>query len=181
MGHAMHFKSPILRKVLCIIGMIYALLASAAGTAAVGQGSLIGTIAATIGSVGVDTRNDSVLYAPSEVGIYKSLDRGVTWTKQGTGLPVTLSSLLNSPSDSSILFAGSNSQSTPVVYKTVDGGDHWDATDLHENSQIIQNPTSPNEFNALPEYKQGFYKSTNNGLNWSPLTQFPATGSVVFH
>ena len=84
----MNAKIPVHRLIILFCLWLMTSSVSAPGLAAEGLWSKVGpSPLGPISRVVVDPTNDSILYAESQVGLYKSLDRGVTWANKNTGLP----------------------------------------------------------------------------------------------
>ena len=75
---------------------------------------------------------------PFDGGVYRSADRGRTWTRKSQGLadrvgpksgPMQLTSgyreIVVSPQDPNTVYVGSTAWVSPGVYKSTDGGDSW--------------------------------------------------------
>jgi len=118
-------------------------------------------------------------------GIYKSTDNGVTWTKLATGLPASAStgrvSLTISASSPNTLYAGiantiGSGSSLLGIYRTTDGGSNWTLqsnSPNHYNGQgWYNNVIAVDPANASIVYSGGtnIYKSTNDGVTWSTIT-----------
>jgi photosystem II stability/assembly factor-like uncharacterized protein len=75
----------------------------------------------------VDPRQPWVVYAGCEVhGVYRSLDRGVTWRKITPDAIRTVTEVVVDPADSRRLYAGTYSASTDSgVYRSLDRGATW--------------------------------------------------------
>ena len=72
----------------------------------------------------VDPVNPSVVYAGTQgQGVFRSVDGGRSW--QTAGLPgVIVKSLAASPHQPGLIYAGT--KSPPLIYRTEDGGLHWE-------------------------------------------------------
>jgi len=71
---------------------------------------------------------DGSLYAASRKGVYKSLDSGATWKASNNGLhSLNIRSLVMSPSDPGTIYVGTNGTG---LYRSRDGGEHWEAVPL---------------------------------------------------
>ncbi len=121
----------------------------------------------------------------SNNGIYKSTNNGVTWTQLTTGLPASTSmgrvSLAISASNSNTLYAGiantiNNGSALLGIYRTTDGGSNWTLqsnSPNHYNSQgWYNNVIAVDPTNVSIVYSGGtnIYKSTNDGVTWSTIT-----------
>ena len=60
------------------------------------------------------------------IGLFRSTDRGATWTRSDFGLPHAgaVTSIVADPGNSRMLFAGTGRG----VFRSVDGGEHWQPT-----------------------------------------------------
>jgi photosystem II stability/assembly factor-like uncharacterized protein len=75
----------------------------------------------------IGQHNSSVLYARGDAGaLLKSIDRGITWTAIGAGLPTAdgLGALVADTSDPSVLYIGTGGHG---VFRSADGGISWTA------------------------------------------------------
>ena len=64
----------------------------------------------------------SVVYAGTHAGVFRSRDRGASWTRTSAGLPLApVRCLAVDPSDSGAVFAGTDAG----LFVTSDSGDHW--------------------------------------------------------
>ncbi len=100
-------------------------------------------------------------------GIWKSSDRGETWTQ----LPATagnpdfqyVNRMLIDPADENIVLAATNSG----IFRSADGGSNWTA--VYQNGRRIQQIiANPENFNTLygTSNSTGILKSVDGGLNW---------------
>ncbi len=117
--------------------------------------------------------NVSTTYYCGYQQVYKSLNKGTTWTQMGTlsGSPQLLH-LAAAPSNSLVLYASSSS----ALFKTINGGTSWGSitTGLPTGSaQITQvavdNTNSDNIFVTFSGYSAGnkVFTSTNGGTSWT--------------
>ncbi len=121
-------------------------------------------------------------------GIYKSTDKGKTWT--WLGLPETqhIGKIVLHPTDDNTAWVGAighlySPNKERGVYKTTDGGKSWKQTlYIDDNTGVIEmdiNPSNPTELYATAWYRtrrawnfeeggktSGIYKSTDGGNNW---------------
>jgi len=119
--------------------------------------------------------------------IWKSTDKGKTWTLKNSGLePETgIETLLVDPANSSIVYASTSTG----FYKSINGGDTWvkkstgmdydmlRAMDYHYNATddiltiiVISNPMWKADGNTLTDDKGGLFKSTDRGETWTKLS-----------
>ena len=159
----------------------------------------------SIGDVGVAPSNPNVVYVASGEGLhrpdlsvgdgmYKSTDAGKTWTHLGLADAQQIGNISIDPTDENRVFAavlghpyGANA--TRGVYRTTDGGQHWEKV-LYKNQdtgaiQVTIDPNNPQvvyadlwqaqegpwENAAWQGAESGLYKSTDGGTTWRKLTQ----------
>jgi len=128
----------------------------------------------------VDPSAASTVYAATtDLGIFKSVDGGVTWTAANNGIAnASVQRLTIDPVHPRTLYA--YSAATPAygttagaVYKTVDGADNWTLIDSPASavSQLEVDAQNP-----VIVWEVGFplRKSADGGVTWNPVT-FPAS------
>lgn len=99
-------------------------------------------------------------------GIYKSTDRGVTWTQLSSTITDDfqfVNRLIIDPSDEDIVLAATNAG----VMKTIDGGATW--TKKYSSSSRIEDiDADPTNFNTIyaTQHGVGVIKSTDAGETW---------------
>lgn len=128
------------------------------------------------------------LYCGTEPGeIYRSTDMGANWSLMTLNDPLagSVSAICVSPTDSSIVYAGSGD----FIFKSSDAGLTWNvvlsASGLWAN-EILVHPADPNV--VLVAANKGFFKTTNGGATWTTVyTQTcwdvkmrPGTADVVY-
>jgi photosystem II stability/assembly factor-like uncharacterized protein len=134
-------------------------------------------------------------YPCSGAGVFKSVDRGLTWKPKNCGLPnLATLELVVDPSDEDHVFV-SIQPGTPTftllgftneyleggLYETVDGGEVWNKVGIgendHKNSYAIRSAgggliyafgISDRQFDTTEE-NIGFIKSTDFGRTWKQL------------
>jgi uncharacterized protein (TIGR03437 family) len=118
----------------------------------------------------VDPATPSTVYeATGDLGIFKSLDGGGTWTKANSGIASTnVQALAIDPVHSQTLYAATSSNG---VYKTVDGGNSWTLIDSPALtiSQLAVDAKNPD---IVWEIGNSLRKSTNAGVTWNSVN-FP--------
>jgi uncharacterized protein (TIGR03437 family) len=118
----------------------------------------------------VDLTNPNIVYeATEDLGIFKSLDGGITWTKASSGIVSTsVQALAIDPVHTQTLYAATSSN---AVYKTVDGANSWTLIDSPAMtiSQLAVDAKNPN---IVWEIGSGLRKSTNAGATWNSVS-FP--------
>jgi photosystem II stability/assembly factor-like uncharacterized protein len=110
-------------------------------------------------------------------GITKTTDGGVTWLDASTGLGEALpgepgpsvSTLAIDPSSPSTLYAGRWEKG---IYKSTDGGMHWQALDMgFKPSGIVSIAVDPNSSSVVfaGTAEDGLFKSTDGGAQWASV------------
>ncbi|MBW8906735.1 MAG: hypothetical protein JF611_13910 [Betaproteobacteria bacterium] len=123
-------------------------------------------------ALAVDPRNADIVYAGNVVGVYKSLDGGVTWRRGATG---SIAALLIDPRNPDTVYAGTADRG---VLKSTDGGATWvalgadltgylDRLALFPNiSALAIDPLVPTTLYAGTP--GGVFKSVDSGATWMP-------------
>ncbi|MGP0070925.1 MAG: SBBP repeat-containing protein [Bryobacteraceae bacterium] len=123
-----------------------------------------------------DPSASNTLYeATGDLGIFKSLDGGITWTQANTGVSNTnIQALAIDPVHPQTLYAAVNTTSASAVYKTVNGANTWTLIDSPTLtiSQLAVDAQNPN---IVWEIGTALRKSTDAGATWNAVA-FP--GSV---
>ena len=129
----------------------------------------------------------TIYVASASGGLWKSVNRGITWTNLWEHMPVsTFGDLAIAPSDPDILYAGTgeqqNRQSTSWgngVYRSDDAGASWRHLGLeetHHTGRVQVHPTDPdivyvgalgNLWRSSPE--RGVYRSRDGGRSWDKV------------
>ena len=137
---------------------------------------------------------EAVSYDPSRMyvaaasgGVWRSTNRGHSWTPLTDHLPVsTFGDLAIAPSDAAILYAGTgeqnNRQSTSWgngVYRSDDGGDTWRHLGLEETRHIGKVRVDPRNPDVVyvaalgnlwaPSEARGVFRSTDGGATWDKV------------
>ncbi|MGA9115519.1 MAG: hypothetical protein WB626_01975 [Bacteroidota bacterium] len=149
----------------------------------------------TFGAIAIDPSNPQVVYAGggesihyfntttyNGKGLYKSTNGGSSWTQitNGFGSTTHFSALRVSPTSSGTLFAALGSgyyYSTPAnegLWRSTNAGATWSNTlTADDGFDVLPHPTTANRVYAATGgavSSAGFYRSTNNGLNWTHVT-----------
>jgi len=123
----------------------------------------------------IDPSNTSLVYAGTTKGLFKTSNKGMSWSKIGTSLgDPYVSSLVINPKRSSQIFLGTSKG----VFETQDGGNTWNARNQGlENLNIRVLVIDPKNHHLLycGTNGGGLYKSDNGAEFWDalPLTIFP--------
>jgi hypothetical protein len=87
----------------------------------------------SVSAIAIDPTNDSVLYAGTDKGVFKSTDAASTWQIAGSGVgQVFITALAIDPVHSNIVYAGGH-----VVYRTTDAGQTWTTLDSGLTSDYV--------------------------------------------
>ena len=160
---------------------------------------------ASIGDIAIDPSNPDILWvgtgeanifrsSQSGSGIYKTSDKGKTWSFMGLENSLTISRIIVHPQNSNIVWvAASGNEWTPNkergIYKTTDGGTTWKnilyVNELTGANDLVLHPTNPDILYATtwqrirkkwndPRNEAGYdgsgiWKTTNGGEDWSPV------------
>ncbi|OJX37944.1 MAG: hypothetical protein BGO78_07830 [Chloroflexi bacterium 44-23] len=144
----------------------------------------VGPEGGPIVSQAIHPANANIIYAGSwGAGVFKSEDGGETWRAKNNGLNnLYINSMAIDPYNGNILYAGTYRDK---IYKTTNGGESWfqsssgiqkDAivytiTIDSQNADIIFIGTRGENTSGQPPWKGIVYRSTNEGINWSPVLQ----------
>ncbi len=115
---------------------------------------------------------ETVLLAGTSAGVFRSTDEGLTWNRPSSGTitrsVVSMASHSIRP-DSAIILAATSGAG---VYRSTDWGQTWQQSNTGLPDRNVYSVTiaevSPENTVALVATNSGLFRSTNNGLNWSP-------------
>lgn len=134
-----------------------------------------------VSAIAVDYTNPDVIYmgtgdrdasdAPG-LGVWKSLDGGITWNASNNGMGnVTVGKLLMHPDNNNILLAATGSG----FYRSVDGGASWTRSANGNFKDAAFKPGNPDiVYTAVGGI---FYRSTDNGQSFSAINNGLPGGS----
>jgi uncharacterized protein (TIGR03437 family) len=134
-----------------------------------------------------DPTAPGTLYAgASDVGLFKSVDGGATWTGINQGITdPQIYALALDPVNATVLYAGGgngngNTTGSGTLYQSVDSGAHWSLVDsfFFNVTQLALDPLAPANVYAVETF--GGVKTTNAGAAWNPFA-FPGgyVGSIA--
>lgn len=157
----------------------------------------------TIGDIAVNWQTGTIWVGTGEVnssrssyagmGVYKSTDKGKTWTWIGLPDSHHIGKIQLHPTDNNTAWVAVlghlySANTERGVYKTTDGGQSWKKTlYINDNTGAIDidiNPQQPNEVYAAMWYRtrtawsfvpsgktSGIYKSTDGGNTWTHISK----------
>jgi photosystem II stability/assembly factor-like uncharacterized protein len=158
----------------------------------------------SIGCITLDPQNPNTLWVGTGEnnsqrsagygdGVYKSLDAGKSWTRMGLETSEHIGKILIDPHNSSVVYVAAqgplwSSGGARGLYKTVDGGQTWDAIlTISENtgvSDIAFDPRNANVIYATSYQRRrhvwtvvgggpesAIYKSLDAGQTWRKITK----------
>ena len=160
---------------------------------------------ASIGDIALDLSNSDILWvgtgeanifrsSQAGSGVYKTTDKGKTWSHMGLENSLIISRIIVHPQNSNVVWvAASGNEWTPNkergVYKTTDGGKTWKkvlyVNELTGANDLVIHPTNPDILYATtwqrirekwndprnePGYDgSGIWKTINGGKDWNPV------------
>jgi photosystem II stability/assembly factor-like uncharacterized protein len=130
-------------------------------------------------------------------GVWRTTNAGVTWEPLFDGQPISsIGALALAPSDPKVIFAGTGEADMRSditygagVYKSTDGGAHWQHLGLDDTRQIGKVLIDPQDPNIVwvaalghaygPNTERGVFKSTDGGRTWQKvLYKNPDVGAI---
>ena len=152
----------------------------------------------TVPAAGIPDQPNVFYVGVNNGGVWKTTDAGRTWNPifdgQDTG---SIGAVALAPSNPNILYVGSgeNLQRPDLsvgdgIYKSTDGGQHWQHLGLREGQQIagiLVDPRDPNRVYAAvlghpygPNAERGVFRSLDGGQSWEKvLYKDENTGAVA--
>jgi len=118
------------------------------------------------GDIAYDVNNSNIVYAATGVGMYKSLNSGLSWQQVG---PLTrFGDVEVDPTNGNIVYARASNNINGVL-KTIDGGSTWvsilDGSAIGNFSVNIKvAPSAP--YIIYVSTETGLYKSIDSGQTW---------------
>lgn len=96
-----------------------------------------------------------VVYAATDAGVFRTLDRGMSWSARNGGLSdLDVNEVVPNPSDDSILYA----RTATAIAKSIDGGAAW--------SDLADGPASASVLSIAAQSPVSLYAATPDGLLW---------------
>ena len=151
-----------------------------------------GTMAA-----GIPDQLDTFYFGAAGGGVWKTTDAGATWQAKSNGLAdAAIGAIAIAASDPKVIYAGSGHpeprydiQSGNGLYKSVDGGEHWQYAGLREtryigailidqhNPDVVLVGALGHWFGPSPE--RGVFRSTDGGKSWKKTLYVDEQSGVV--
>jgi photosystem II stability/assembly factor-like uncharacterized protein len=131
-------------------------------------------------SVLLSDPGSAALLAATDRGVFRTTDKGASWTSLNVGLDdLDMSSLARAPSDSATLYAGAGSRG---LYRTANGGLTWTRTALDSQWYAVPLAVDPrSEMTVYVAQYDGLIKSSDGGEMWTQSRMFDAgISSLVF-
>ncbi|MDB4876656.1 MAG: hypothetical protein JWM41_3102 [Gemmatimonadetes bacterium] len=141
-----------------------------------------------IHDIEVDPKDPSTMYvAAASGGIWKTTNHGTFWTPVFEGQPDnTFGDLAIFPGDPKIIWAGTGEQNNRQssswgtgVYRSNDGGAHWQSLGLSDTraiGRVVLHPTNSNIAYVAaagnlwkPNPERGVFKTTDGGRTWNKI------------
>lgn len=138
-----------------------------------------------VSGIAVDYSNSNIIYIATgdkdagdsySVGVYKSIDGGLTWNPTGTmggSNPSRAGDIIIHPTNNQILLCATNNG----IYKTTNAGNTWTQVQTGNFSQgsIRLKPNDPTTVYAVSNNR--FYRSTNTGTSFTQISTGLPTNS----
>jgi photosystem II stability/assembly factor-like uncharacterized protein len=105
--------------------------------------------------------------------VYKSADKGQTWTRSGTGLPSDLSFIFSMATSGNNIIASTDEG----IYYSSNDGANWNLANI-PNIYIPSVSAGADNFVYAAVPSIGVYRSEDNGVNWIAVLQSPAIDYV---
>lgn len=145
---------------------------------------------ARISTIAVDPSNSQTVFAATalsatdEAGVYKSTDGGQSWRRTLEGSATELTIDPSNPSNILVALGFVLGNSANGVYRSTDGGESWQQIRTLPTGfstgrvELGRSRSAPNIVfasfsNTNPFTLNGFYKSTDNGITWTKLSNTP--------
>lgn len=106
-------------------------------------------------------------------GVLKSTDGGVSWKSANSNMGfATVGRLIIDPTNTEILLAACHNG----IWRTTNGGDSWTRVANGHFRDIVFNPGNSNHVYAARYNPPEFYRSTDNGANFTKITNGISSG-----
>ncbi|MEE9437648.1 MAG: LamG-like jellyroll fold domain-containing protein [Saprospiraceae bacterium] len=118
----------------------------------------------------VDPTNENIVFVTSHHNIYKSTDGGVTWTSTYYNWNTNPNAIIIDPTNTDKIIISCSER----ILRSTNGGTSWTQTYSGKTYDVKFKPGNSQIVYALMDNtttkQTDFYKSTNNGINWSKIT-----------
>jgi hypothetical protein len=128
-------------------------------------------------AIAVDPGDDTVAYAGTKAGVFKSTDTATTWQPSRVGMGfVEVRDLVVDPVSTSVVYAGTSEG----VYVSHSSGTGWTAGNAGLTSLDVRGlEIDPQTSRVYCETAGGVFQSDDQGASWSPMTNAPCNWLAV--
>jgi len=195
-------RSPVLLSMLCLAASLSAAKATDQGSRddlAGPQWRLLGPFRAGWGTMaaGIADQPDTFYFGAAGGGVWKTVNAGATWQPVSDGLAsAPVGAIAIAPSNPRVLYAGMGHPEPRYdiaagdgVYRSEDGGAHWQRAGLEATRHIGAILVSPSDANTLlvgalghifgTNAERGVFRSTDGGRHWTHVLAIDAHTGVV--
>ena len=172
-------------KSLRAIGMVISLNVYLINVAYAGvnEWTAVGPADRSVAALAIDPKNPSTLYAGTDQGVFKTTNKGVSWTALTLPFTAEIKSVAIDPTNPTTLYAGYIKATTSFgVLKSTNGGSSWTDTNAPSfpdncGNALVVAPTVPvSVYVTCDNFNTGFaslFKSTDTGSTWIRLERLP--------
>lgn len=116
-----------------------------------------------IRAIALDSNNPGIIYAATEEGLYKTLDRGKSWESSGAGLIKEVNFIYIDRSNSDIIYAAAKNG----LFRSQDSGMNWQRIFLGKDA-LERDVASVELISAPPK---SIFIGTKSGMFFSPINR----------
>src|SRR5215831_11070062 len=113
-------------------------------------------------------------------GVWKTVDGGQVWTCVSDSMQLTaIGAVAVAPSRPDIVYVGASAGPTAGLYRSNNGGEHWDLVALkgHAVASIVIDPHNPDVVMAAAT-DAGVMRTADSGKSWNPVLPDDKIGGV---